>query len=87
MNRSNSEFGRAIANPDLTATWPTAPRVLREAQDAGRAAAVYPAHAADALLALTDSLSSHLLQELHTPDEALAVLRDHLNHLFGRLST
>jgi len=28
--------------------------------------------------------SRRLLQDLHTPDEALAVLRDHLNHLFGR---
>ena len=58
---------------------------LREAQEAGRIdARVDAVHAADALLALADGLSSHLLQDLHTPDEAPAVLRDHLNHLFGR---
>lgn len=38
---------------------------------------------ADALLALTDGMSSHLLQGLHAPDEVLAVLRDHLNLLFA----
>ena len=86
-------LGRAIANPALARYMADGTRLLRdhltgwlrEAQDAGRVAAgLDPVHAADALLALTDGLSSHLLQGLHTPDEALAVLRDHLNHLFGR---
>jgi AcrR family transcriptional regulator len=86
-------IGRAIANPELARYMADGTRLLRdhlagrlrEAQEAGRVATgLDPVHAADALLALTDGLSSHLLQGLHTPDEALAVLRDHLNHLFGR---
>ncbi len=86
-------LGRVIANPELARYMADGTRLLRdhlsgrlrEAQDAGHVAAeLDPGHAADALLALTDGLSSHLLQGLHTPDETLAVLRDHLNHLFGR---
>ena len=85
-------LGRAVANPELARYMAEGTRVLRdhladrlrEAQEAGRLARTLdPAHAADALLALTDGLSSHLLQGLHTPDEAVAVLRAHLNTLFG----
>lgn len=45
---------------------------------------VDPVLAAEGLLAFTDGLSSHLLQNLHTPDSALTLLADHLCRYFDR---
>jgi TetR/AcrR family transcriptional regulator, transcriptional repressor of bet genes len=45
---------------------------------------VDPGRAADGLLALADGLASHLLQGIHDPDAALAVLAEHLDHVFER---
>jgi TetR/AcrR family transcriptional regulator, transcriptional repressor of bet genes len=84
-------LGRAIANPELARYMLEGTRVLRDglaaqlrlAQQAGRVPARFdPVRTADGLLAFADGLSSHLLQDLHTPDEALAVLDEYLARLF-----
>jgi AcrR family transcriptional regulator len=88
-------LGRSIAHPELTDYMTDGTRQLRDhlshqlrhGQHTGRLSSpIDPALATDALLALTDGLASHLLQNLHTPESALAVLTDHLNHLFGHHS-
>jgi AcrR family transcriptional regulator len=85
-------LGRSIAQPELTDYMTGGTRQLRDhlshqlrrGQHTGRLSSpIDPALAADALLALTDGLAAHLLQTLHTPESALAVLTDHLDHLFG----
>lgn len=89
-------LGRTVDNPELAHYLADGTRLLREhlagllrhAQAAGRVAADRdPVHAANALLALTDGLSSHLLQGLLSPDATQAVLLDHLGHLFGGAGT
>jgi TetR/AcrR family transcriptional regulator, transcriptional repressor of bet genes len=80
-------LGRTIANPELARYMLEGTRVLRDylagqlrlARISTRAD---PVRTADGLLAFTDGLSSHLLQDLHTPDEALAVLDEYLDRLF-----
>lgn len=58
---------------------------LRRSQPSGQVfARIDSGLAADGLLTVTDGLASHLLQGLHTPDTARAVLAEHLNHLFDR---
>lgn len=54
---------------------------LRAAQVADR---TDPVLTADGLLALTDGLTSHVLQGLHTPESAKAVLTEALRHVFDR---
>lgn len=61
---------------------------LRQAQRSGDIPdTIDPLCGADGLLALTDGLSSHVLQRIHTPQAALRILTAHLNQLFGRLET
>ncbi|WP_020496232.1 TetR/AcrR family transcriptional regulator [Sciscionella marina] len=56
---------------------------LRQAQRDGRVRArVDASRTAEELLALTDGLSSHLLQNLYTAAEARAVLAERLDQLF-----
>lgn len=89
-------LGRTVDNPELAHFMADGTRLLRgylvtqlsQAQEAGRVSADRdPVPAANALLALTDGLSSHLLQGLLTAAETRAVLRDHLDNLFGRPGT
>jgi TetR/AcrR family transcriptional regulator, transcriptional repressor of bet genes len=84
-------LGRAIANPELARYMLEGTRLLRDyladqlrlAQRSGRVPARFdPPRTADGLLAFADGLSSHLLQGLHTPDEALAVLGEYLDRIF-----
>jgi AcrR family transcriptional regulator len=84
-------LGRGIAHPELTAYMTEGTDQMRAylgdqircGQRAGRVAArVDPDLAADGLLAVTDGLASHVLQNLHSADGALAVLTDHLGRLF-----
>lgn len=61
---------------------------LRRAQQTGQVSdSIDPLHSADGLLALTDGLSSHLLQDIHTPEAAMRILAERLNHLFDQLET
>jgi AcrR family transcriptional regulator len=85
-------LGRSVDNPELARFMAEGTTVLRgylvaqlsQAKEAGRVAADRdPVAAANALLALTDGLSSHLLQGLLTAAQTRAVLRDHLDHLFA----
>jgi AcrR family transcriptional regulator len=84
-------LGRAVENPELARYMLEGTRELRDrladllrtAQAAGRVAArIDPLRTADGLLAFADGLSSHLLQNLHTPQEAEDVLREYLARLF-----
>lgn len=84
-------LGRAIANPELARYMLEGTRLLRDhladqlrvGQRSGRVPARFdPVRTADGLLAFADGLSSHLLQDLHTPDEALAVLGEYLDRIF-----
>ena len=84
-------LGRAIANPELARYMLEGTRLLRDylagqlrlAQRSGRVPArVDPVRTADGLLAFADGLSSHLLQDLHTPDEARAILDEYLDRIF-----
>ena len=85
-------LGRSVDNPELAHFMAEGTTVLRgylvaqlsKAKEAGRIAVDRdPVHAANALLALTDGLSSHLLQGLLTAAQTRAVLRDHLGNLFA----
>lgn len=89
-------LGRGTSNPDLAQYMLEGTRYLRDyladqlrhGQQAGRVAGtIDPVLTADGLLAITDGLSSHLLQELHTPETATKVLAEHLDHLFGQPKT
>jgi TetR/AcrR family transcriptional repressor of bet genes len=89
-------LGRSVDNPELAHFMAEGTTVLRgylvaqlrQAQEAGRVAADRdPVAAANALLALTDGLSSHLLQGLLTAAQTRAVLRDHLGNLFAPRGT
>lgn len=89
-------LGRGVANPDLAGYMRDGTRELRDylagqlgqAQQAGHVSdRIHPQHTADGLLALTDGLSSHLLQDLHTPQAAKTILAESLNHIFDRLET
>jgi TetR/AcrR family transcriptional regulator, transcriptional repressor of bet genes len=58
---------------------------VREAQRAGRVStSADPVRTADGLLAFADGLTSHVLQNLHTPRQAREVLREYLDRLFAR---
>ena len=58
---------------------------LRDGQDTGQVAArIDPVSTADALLAVVDGLTSHVLQGIHQPDSALAVLDGLLDQIFTR---
>ena len=80
-------LGRTIANPALARYMLEGTRTLRDylagqLRPAQASARFDPVRTADGLLAFADGLSSHLLQDLHTPDEALAVLDEYLDRLF-----
>ncbi len=86
-------LSRAGANAELAQYMRDGTRMLRDylaeqlrlAQEAGHVDDdVDRTLAADALLALTDGLSSHILQNLHTADEGRKVLAEHLDRLFTR---
>lgn len=56
---------------------------LRAAHRLGQVSdGVDPVPTADGLLALVDGLTSHVLQGLHTPESATAVLAEALKHVF-----
>lgn len=89
-------LGRGVINPDLARYMHDGTAQLREylaeqlrqAQQVGHVPdKIDPISNADGLLALTDGLSSHLLQDLHTPEAALNILAQQLNHLFGQRET
>ena len=89
-------FGSGAANPDLARYLLDGIQRLRDyladqihqAQRSGHVPdTIDPQRSVDGLLALTDGLSSHLLQGIHTPQAAMKILAEHLNHLFGRLET
>ena len=78
-------LGHAMDNPAMTEYLVAGTRVLRDhlaAQVRLLATDVDADLAAEGLLAFIDGLSSHVLQNLHTPDHAVAILTDHLNHAF-----
>lgn len=84
-------LGRSVENPGLARYMLEGTRLLRdglaervrEAQRAGRiAGTVDPVRTADGLLAFADGLTSHVLQNLHTTEEAHEVLREYLDRLF-----
>jgi AcrR family transcriptional regulator len=86
-------LGSGSANPDLARYLLEGTQRLRDcladqihrAQRAGPIPdRIDPLRGADALLAVTDGLSSHLLQGIHTPQATLDILAAHLDHLFGR---
>jgi len=79
-------LGRTIANPELARYMLEGTRALRDhlAGQLRLAQVSNPVLTADGLLAFADGLSSHLLQDLHTPEEAPAVLDAYLDRLFER---
>lgn len=89
-------LGRGTSNPELARYMHEGTAKLHEyladqlraAQQAGRVPdRIDPLHSADGLLALTDGLSSHLLQDLHTPQAAMNILTEQLRHLFNQPET
>lgn len=86
-------LGRAVAHPELAEYMVAGTRKLRDyladqlrrGQQTGQVLAqLDPDLTAAGLLAFTDGLASHLLQDFHTPEAALAVLAEHMSHLFDR---
>ena len=78
-------LGRVVDDPAMTKYLAEGTRVLRDhlaAQVRLLATDVDAELVAEGLLAFADGLSSHVLQNLHTPDHAVAILTDHLNHVF-----
>jgi TetR/AcrR family transcriptional regulator, transcriptional repressor of bet genes len=89
-------LGSSAANPDLARYLLEGTQRLRDyladqirqAQRSGHVTDTIDAlRSADGLLALVDGLSSHVLQGIHSPQAALKILAEHLDHLFGRLET
>lgn len=78
-------LGRVIDDPAATRYLVEGTNVLRDhlaAQIRLLSTEVDTELVAEALLAFADGLSSHVLQNLHTPEHAVAILTDHLNHVF-----
>lgn len=84
-------LGHGAANPDLARYMSEGTGRLRDyladqlrrAQQGGQVPdKIDPLRTADGLLALTDGLSSHMLQDIHTPQAAMNILAESLNHLF-----
>lgn len=78
-------LGHAMDDPAMTGYLVEGTKVLRDhlaAQVRLLEAGLDAELVAEGLLAFTDGLSSHVLQNLHTPERAVAILTDHLNRVF-----